>query len=40
MYAAMGLLKKIPREVKERGTYETLLVYAITFDELNALARR
>jgi 2-methylisocitrate lyase-like PEP mutase family enzyme len=39
MYAAMGLLRKIGRELKERGTYEALVTDAISFDELNALAR-
>lgn len=39
IYAAMGLLRKIAQELKEKGTYETLLTDAITFDELNALAR-
>ena len=39
IYAAMGLLKRIARELKEKGTYEILLDGAITFDELNALAR-
>jgi 2-methylisocitrate lyase-like PEP mutase family enzyme len=38
MYAAMGLLRKVASELKERGTYEALLSGAITFDELNALA--
>ena len=37
-YAAMGLLRRASREVRERGTYETLIEGAITFDELNALA--
>jgi 2-methylisocitrate lyase-like PEP mutase family enzyme len=37
-YAAMGLLKRASEEVLERGTYDTLLDGAITFDELNALA--
>jgi 2-methylisocitrate lyase-like PEP mutase family enzyme len=39
MYATMGLLRKIGQELKEKGTYETLLTGAINFDELNALAR-
>jgi 2-methylisocitrate lyase-like PEP mutase family enzyme len=39
MYAAMGLLQRIARELKEKGTYEMMLDGAITFDELNALAR-
>ena len=37
-YAAMGLLKRIAKEVLEKGTYENLTEGAITFDELNALA--
>jgi len=37
-YAAMGLLKRAAREVRGRGTYETLTEGAITFDELNSLA--
>jgi 2-methylisocitrate lyase-like PEP mutase family enzyme len=37
-YAAMGLLKRASREVREAGTYGSLIDGAITFDELNALA--
>ena len=37
-YAAMGLLKRISREVLEKGTYSSLLDGAVTFDELNSLA--
>jgi 2-methylisocitrate lyase-like PEP mutase family enzyme len=37
-YAAMGLLKRAAKEVLERGTFESLIDGAITFDELNALA--
>ena len=37
-YAAMGLLKRASREVREKGTYDTLLEGAITFDELDSLA--
>ena len=37
-YAAMGLLKRVAKEVLEQGTYENLVEGAITFDELNALA--
>jgi 2-methylisocitrate lyase-like PEP mutase family enzyme len=37
-YAAMGLLRRAAKEVLERGTYESLIEGAITFDELNALA--
>jgi 2-methylisocitrate lyase-like PEP mutase family enzyme len=39
MYATMGLLRKISRELREKGTYESMLAEAITFDELNALAQ-
>lgn len=39
-YAAMGLLKRASREVRERGTYDILVEGAITFDDLNALAVR
>lgn len=38
MYATMGLLKRIARELQERGTYDTLTEGAVTFDELMALA--
>ena len=37
-YAAMGLLKRIAKEVIEDGTYDSLLTGVITFDELNSLA--
>lgn len=37
-YAAMGLLKRASEEVLKKGTYQTLVDGAITFDELNALA--
>ena len=37
-YAAMGLLKRVAREVIEKGTYHNLVDGAITFDELNSLA--
>ena len=37
-YAAMGLLRRASREVREKGTYEALTDGAISFDELNALA--
>jgi 2-methylisocitrate lyase-like PEP mutase family enzyme len=37
-YAAMGLLKRASREVREKGTYGNLTEGAIGFDELNALA--
>ena len=37
-YAAMGLLKRIAKELLEKGTYQTLLEGAITIDELNKLA--
>lgn len=39
-YATMGLLKRASREVREKGTYETLVEGAISFDELNALASK
>ena len=39
-YAAMGLLKRASREVREKGTYDTLTDGSITFDELNSLAVR
>jgi 2-methylisocitrate lyase-like PEP mutase family enzyme len=37
-YAAMSLLKRISKEVRERGTYGDLVEGVISFDELNALA--
>jgi 2-methylisocitrate lyase-like PEP mutase family enzyme len=37
-YAAMGLLKRISKEVMEKGTYDSLVDGAITYDELNSLA--
>ncbi|MFZ0830586.1 MAG: isocitrate lyase/phosphoenolpyruvate mutase family protein [Thermoplasmata archaeon] len=37
-YAALGLLKRASQEVLTRGTYDTLLDGAITFDDLNRLA--
>ena len=37
-YAVMGLLKRIATEVLEKGTYQTLVEGAITYDELNSLA--
>jgi 2-methylisocitrate lyase-like PEP mutase family enzyme len=39
MYASIGLLRRIAQELKQNGTYDTLLTGAITFDELNALAK-
>jgi 2-methylisocitrate lyase-like PEP mutase family enzyme len=39
MYAILGLLRKIAQELKQKGTYDALLAGAITFDELNALAK-
>jgi 2-methylisocitrate lyase-like PEP mutase family enzyme len=39
-YAALGLLHRASREIRERGTYETLTDGAISFDELNSLAVR
>jgi 2-methylisocitrate lyase-like PEP mutase family enzyme len=37
-YATMGLLKRIGKEVLEKGTYDNLLEGAISYDELNSLA--
>ncbi|MGA7860365.1 MAG: isocitrate lyase/phosphoenolpyruvate mutase family protein [Thermoplasmata archaeon] len=37
-YAALGLLRRASQEVIARGTYNSLLDGAITFDELNQLA--
>jgi 2-methylisocitrate lyase-like PEP mutase family enzyme len=37
-YATMGLLKRISREVLEKGSFESLVNGAISFDELNRLA--
>ena len=37
-YAAMGLLKRASREVREKGTFDSLIEGAISFDELNSLA--
>jgi 2-methylisocitrate lyase-like PEP mutase family enzyme len=37
-YAAMGLLKRISADVRERGSFDSLLDGAISFDELNRLA--
>jgi len=37
-YAAMGLLRRASREVRDRGTFDLLTEGAITFDELNSLA--
>jgi 2-methylisocitrate lyase-like PEP mutase family enzyme len=37
-YAAMGLLRKASREVREKGTFDSLIEGTITFDELNSLA--
>jgi 2-methylisocitrate lyase-like PEP mutase family enzyme len=39
-YAAMGLLKRISKEILESGTYDLLLDGAISFDELNSLGVR
>jgi 2-methylisocitrate lyase-like PEP mutase family enzyme len=39
IYATTALLRKIAQELREKGSYETMLTGAITFDELNALAR-
>jgi 2-methylisocitrate lyase-like PEP mutase family enzyme len=37
-YAALGLLHRASREIRESGTFETLVEGAINIDELNALA--
>ncbi len=37
-YAAMGFLKRAAAEVLEKGTYESLVEGALTYDELNQLA--
>ena len=37
-YATMGLLKRVSKEVRAKGTYTGLTEEAITFDQLNALA--
>jgi len=37
-YAAMGLLKRASREIREKGTFAALVEGAINFDELNSLA--
>jgi 2-methylisocitrate lyase-like PEP mutase family enzyme len=39
-YAALGLLHRASKELREKGTYETLTDGAISFDELNSLAVR
>lgn len=39
-YAALGLLHRASKEIREKGTYETLVEGAISFDELNSLAVR
>jgi 2-methylisocitrate lyase-like PEP mutase family enzyme len=37
-YAALGLLKRISEDVRQRGSFDSLLEGAISFDELNRLA--
>ncbi len=37
-YAALGLLRRISKEVRGTGTYGSLLEGVLTFDELNSLA--
>ena len=37
-YAAMGLLRRASKEVREKGTFDSLIEGAIMFDELNSLA--
>ena len=39
-YAAMGLLQRVSREVREQGRFDSLLEGAIGFEELNGLAVR
>ena len=39
-YATMGLLKRISKEVLEKGTFSLLVDDAISFDELNSLASK
>jgi len=39
-YAALGLLRRISREILAKGTYDSLVEGSITFDELNGLAMR
>ena len=39
-YAALGLLHRASKEIREKGTYETLTEGAIDFDELNSLAEK
>ena len=39
-YAAMGLLARASREVLDKGTYQTLLEGALSFDQLNELATK
>ncbi|MFY9717433.1 MAG: isocitrate lyase/phosphoenolpyruvate mutase family protein [Thermoplasmata archaeon] len=38
-YAAMGFLRRASREVRERGTFRMLIEGALTYEELNSLAR-
>lgn len=37
-YAAVGLLKRVSRDILDRGSFELLLDGTVGFDELNALA--
>lgn len=39
MYAALGALRKVARELRDSGTYESLLSGPITYDDVMALAR-
>jgi 2-methylisocitrate lyase-like PEP mutase family enzyme len=39
-YATMGLLKRVSRELLEKGTFSLLVEEAIGFDELNSLATK
>ena len=36
-YATMGLLKRASKEIREKGTFSSLIEGAVTFDELNSL---
>ena len=38
-YAALGLLQRVAREIREKGSFRSLVDGAISFDELNRLAR-
>jgi 2-methylisocitrate lyase-like PEP mutase family enzyme len=38
-YAALGLLRRVAREIREEGSFRSLVDGAISFDELNLLAK-